>query len=147
MQTADDIEDSARRHKQNSDFATALELRLRLEQLIVDCDADRRSKNYNWIAFLAVRTGDLQNAVRAARQSLELYSSLVGQPDARLATYTFMLACALASAGQYDEAVSYGERGIELYEKTGHDPSYVGFRRRDVARMRERETGVYLDRT
>ena len=147
MQTADDIEDSARQHKQTGDFENALELRLRLEQLIADCDADRASRNYNWIAFLAVHTGDLQSAVRAARQSLELYSPLVDQPDPRLATYTFMLACVLASAGQFDEAVSYGERGIELYETTGHDPSYVVFCRRDVARMRERESGVYLDRT
>ena len=147
MQTADDIEASARQHKLTGDFATALELRLRLEQLIADCDADRRSKNYNWIAFLAVHTGDLQNAVRAARQSLELYSSLVVQPDARLATYTFMLACALASAGHFEEAVAYGDRAVELYEKTGHDPNYVAYRRRDVARMSECESGVYLDRT
>lgn len=147
MQTADDIEDSARQHKQNGDFATALELRLRSEQLIADCDADRRSKNYNWIAFLGVHTGDLENAVRAARQSLELYSPLVAQPDGRLATYTFMLACVLASAGHFDEAIVYGDHGVELYEKTGHDPSYVAYCRRDVARMRECESGVYLDRT
>ena len=147
MQTADDIEDSARQHKNAGDFANALELRLQLEQLIADCDADRRSKNYNWIAFLAVHTGDLQNAVHAARQSLELYSSLVDEPDPRLATYTFMLACVLASAGQFDEAILHGDRGIELYEKTGHNPNYVSYRRRDVARMRERESCVYLDRT
>ncbi|GAB5403101.1 MAG: hypothetical protein Aurels2KO_13320 [Aureliella sp.] len=63
-----------------------------------------------------------------SRRSLELYSSFVEAPDARLATNTFMLACALESTGQFDEAVAYGDGGVELYEKTGHDPSYIWYR-------------------
>ena len=147
MQTIEKLEAAACEKKQAGDYAGALQDRLALEHLLIDTESYCRAINYNWIAFLSVHTGQLVDAERAARLSLALHSESTLTLDARLATYTFMLACVLATAGNYDEAMIYGDRGIELYHETGHDSEYVSCRQRAVERMNNREPGVYLDRS
>lgn len=133
--------------KQNEDYPAALELRLELEELLAEASADEQARNSNWIAYLGAHTGRLELAERAARKTLLLYRTAHSEADATLATYTFMLAAVLATAGKFSEAVEYGEQGVVLFRATGHDHQFVENRCADVERMRSQEHGSYLDRS
>ena len=142
------LEEQARRLKQAGHYPAALFLRLDLERRHIEAGTSNkdRARNLNWIAYLAVQTDRFSVAERAARKCLELYAPTAKASDPALATYTSMLAAALAEARQFDEAVEYGETAIRLFSESGHDDAIVQHRRADVARMRNGDTRPYVER-
>lgn len=135
--------------KISGDYSGALQLRLELELLHsqLNSNPSRQSRNLNQIAYLGVHLGKLREAERAAGRCLEIYRPISVAPDETLATYLFMLAAVLAESGKFDEAVSVGEEAVAIFaERHGEDSSFVQFRKKDIMRMRNKDTAPYLDR-
>jgi tetratricopeptide (TPR) repeat protein len=143
-----DIKSEAGRLKMKGRFVDALRLRLQLEELYERhaIGAVEQSLNLNWIASLAVRTGNLDEAERAARKCLEIYRPVATDRDNRLATYLCMLSAVLAERREFDEAVTRGEEAVVLFAQIhGENSSFVQYRRVDIDRMRRKDTRPYLD--
>jgi tetratricopeptide (TPR) repeat protein len=147
-QDAQDLQSEARRLKAVGDYAGALRLRLQLERLHADggASAVEQAKNLNQLAHVAVHTGAVQEAERAARKCVELYRPIALEHDETLATYMMMLSVVLAIAGKFEEAVRYGEEALETFKLNhGEHDSFVTDRKKDIERMRRREAGLCLD--
>jgi len=144
-----DLEKEAQDLKEAGDYFGALRLRLKLEQKhqqINECQT-QQSRNLNYIAFLAIHTGNVNEAERAARRCLELYRPIAKTHDEKLATYVMMLACVLAESRKFEEAVTIGEEGVAMYAKIlGKSNSYVQDCEKRIERMRHNDTRPYLDR-
>ena len=67
--------------------------------------------------------------------------------DETLATYLMMLACVLAEAGRFSEAVPYGEEALSLSGRLyGEQSELVEFWAKDVECMRQGEVRPYIDK-
>lgn len=142
-----DLEEEAQRLKGAYDYSGALQARLKLEQLHRQFNEPpvQQSKNLNFIAFLGVHTRNLDEAERAARLCLELYRAVAEKKDEKLATYIMMLAAVLAENRKFEEAVIFGEEAVALFARNhGDNDSFVQYRKRDVERMRNKDTRPYL---
>ena len=130
-------------------YADALRLRLEIEQRKDQTQTGpaEQAKNLNWIAFLAVCAGDLEEAERAAKKCLEVYRIASSEKNEKYATYVMMLAMVLAESGKFDEAIAHGEEAVALFSQL-HDEgdSFVEFRKHDIQRMRAKELPPYLER-
>ena len=144
MDTADDLIHHAQTRKFAGDYAGALQLRLQAEQLLASAPAEAQASNYNMISFLAVNLRDLVEAERAARRALELYTATTDVPDWISATYTFMLASILATAGRFEEAVPIGETAIDMFVATDHNATFVDARRAELQHMRQHRQIQYV---
>lgn len=134
--------------KQQHKYADALRLRLELERLYEREDAGpvEQSLNLNWIAFLGVHSRDLAEAERAARKCVEIYRPVATHRDQHLATYLFMLATVLAEKREFDEAIVPGEEALALFAQfLGESNSFVQYRRKDIERMRQKDTQPYVE--
>lgn len=136
--------------KLTGDYAGALSLRLELEQLHdkSNVSVEKRTANLNLIAFLAVHSGKLVEAERAARKCLGLYRPVTDAHNEKLSTYINMLACILAEEGRFEEAIANAEEAVVIFsDNHGENSTFVQYRRRDIERMRTKNTQQpYLDR-
>lgn len=143
------IESDARQSKLLGRYAEARMLRAELERLHdqVGANLTEQVKNLNQLAFLAAACGEPAEAVRAAEKCLATYRRVPNGRDETLATYLMMLACVLAEAGRFCEAVLYGEESLSLFGRLyGEQSEFVEFRAKDVERMRQGEVRPYMDR-
>lgn len=143
------IVSEARRLKGVGKFVEAKLLRTELERIHDQSAADAtvRVSNLNMLAFLATCSGDLAEAVRAAEKCLSIYREMPHRRDEKLATYLMMLACVLAEAGRFVDAVAHGEEAFSLFRRCyGEKDEFTQFRARDVECMRRGEVRHYIER-
>src|SRR4051794_28633029 len=112
-----DLEREARELKASGKHGDALRLRQEIER---GHDRDgvgpvERAVNLNYMAFLAVCVGDLDEAIRAARKCLEVYRTASTEKNEKCATYLMMLSCVLAESGKFDEAIRHGEEAVAVF--------------------------------
>lgn len=143
------IESEALQSKLLGRYAEARALRAELERLHDQAGTDptEQVKNLNQLAFLAAACAELPEAVRAAEKCLATYRHVPNRRDEVLATYLMMLACVLAEAGRFSEAVPYGEEALSLFGRLhGEQSEFVEFRAKDVESMRQGEVRPYIDK-
>ncbi len=143
------LEEQASELKRQGDFFAAYVTRSELDRLYQESQVDEaeRARNLSLIAFLAVQVEEQTEAERTARESLALYRGVAEPDQGKLALYTMILACVLAEAGKFDEAIAIGEEAIRIYAAVyGADDEFVLDRKAAIQRMREGDRRSYLER-
>ena len=107
-------------------------------------DLAEKMDAYSVAAWASVTLGDLDDAVRVSREGLALIQP--GQVPAWALHLVAWRGYALTLRGDWDEALSLGDRGRELWIETGRIPAGYSLRgflgARDVALARRQETAV-----
>lgn len=120
-------------------FREAIPLQLEILKELEFADGIyQRANAWNYLSMLYHRVRDYPSAEHAARKALDVYSAEL-EPNAEVkACYQCMLARILAAQEKFDEAIEYGEAGLQNYAVFHNPPDeFLKARQEDVERMRE----------
>lgn len=139
------LESLANDKKWKGDYVGAYQVRTQLEEIYAQKSqiCKGRVQNLNQLVGLAVRIQESGEALRFARTSAELSSDLT---EATKANSTMLYAAVLAENRLFNDAVIEAKNAIAMFESLlGVENEFVCYRKRDLVRMQNGDTGPYLD--